>query len=200
MGWRRLTGDQDMKEVFENIYLNNLWNGDESLSGPGSSRKMTYVAQRFIRDKIAGHTFILDMGCGDHNWMSQVPLQPGQTYVGIDIVSFVIERNVREWGSDQRLFAFGDFTKYNGRRADVIVCREALQHLAAADVTRALQCFKENSDWLIATTFPTESLGNTDTGGFYPYNLQRQFGLDNPLEWVSQANMFHEERLALWRL
>ena len=77
----------NLVETFTEIFDKNLWASPESVSGGGSEmqnteairRELPYLIQKF------GIKSILDIPCGDWNWMKSVDLC-GASYIGADIV------------------------------------------------------------------------------------------------------------------
>jgi len=65
-----------LEERFVYIYQHNLWGGEESRSGLGSSLNETEVLRKevpIVLAKISASS-ILDIPCGDFRWMSTVNL------------------------------------------------------------------------------------------------------------------------------
>ena len=87
------------QELFVQAYRTNAWLGSESRSGIGASLAHTKV----IRDALPllfqelGIRTMVDIACGDFNWMSKVCLDD-INYIGADIVEALIENNRRKQG------------------------------------------------------------------------------------------------------
>jgi len=75
---RRFSAFQHMppKAVFTNIYNTNRWGSSESVSGLGSELKNTEVLVEFLGKlfRELGIQSVLDLPCGDFNWMKQMGL------------------------------------------------------------------------------------------------------------------------------
>src|SRR5689334_19245442 len=84
------------EEVFEAIYRENHWNDQESKSGTGSNKKNTQVTVQIVNSVIKELSIrsMLDVPCGDFNWMQEVQLENVQ-YTGADIVGDLIDKNTR---------------------------------------------------------------------------------------------------------
>lgn len=71
-----LNDGADLNTVFTAIYRTNRWGSEETRSGTGSERARTrrVAAElgRLIRD--LGIRSVLDIPCGDFNWMQDVRL------------------------------------------------------------------------------------------------------------------------------
>src|SRR5215471_12332876 len=82
------------EKIFTRIYARNSWGDAESRSGTGSNIARTELLRarltRLLKD--LGARSILDLPCGDFNWMRLTEL-PGIEYTGADIVTSVIARN-----------------------------------------------------------------------------------------------------------
>lgn len=191
----------ELTETFNDIYRRNRWNGTESLSGPGSTKAFTGQARKFLERFIKENDIygIFDAGCGDFNWMSEV--EGRRWYFGMDLVPSVIAHNVVKYATDRTWFTIGNYVEDELFQTNLIICRESLQHLSPENVAKALDNFKETgSDYLMATTYPDQPNGATVDGGYYPYNLDVQFGLGHPIEAELEPNTEFNEWLAVWKL
>src|SRR5437870_2680824 len=84
--------------IFTAAYRHNRVNGMESVSGPGSELHRTTIVARelpriFREFRVST---ILDIPCGDCNWMSHVELK-SLIYIGADIVHELVEQNGRKF-------------------------------------------------------------------------------------------------------
>jgi hypothetical protein len=159
--------------VFRGIYVDNEWDGAESVSGPGSSLAATANIRAalpgLIRD--LGVKTLLDVPCGDAYWISTC-LPPGVSYIGGDIVPELIERNTKDHG------AFGTFRTIDIIKdplpaADLILLRDCFIHLSNAMVVEALANIRRASITYLLTTTYTGIAANIDIelGGFRPVDL-----------------------------
>lgn len=113
--------------AWEFIYANGGWL--ETGSGPGStiannSELITWL-DTFINDNSC--TSILDMGCGDMQWISQVLTEI--TYTGIDWVSSVCNTNKTNY--EEHTFLEQDITGSsfsNSNTYNIIICKDVLHH------------------------------------------------------------------------
>ena len=83
-----------LEERFEQIYKTNLWSDTESRSGAGSSLDATArlrISLPPLLDSL-GTQRLLDVTCGDLNWMRQVDIAVID-YIVVDIVESIIEAN-----------------------------------------------------------------------------------------------------------
>ena len=68
---------------------------------------------------------MLDSPCGDYYWMRNTKLDLG-SYLGADIVSDIVAKNQKNYGSKGIEFRKLDITKDQLPKADVILCRDCL--------------------------------------------------------------------------
>lgn len=128
-----IEGDKDsLNNVFNTIYKTNAW---ASGSGPGSDEILCadYVAflQGFFKQR--GIKSIVDCGCGDWQFSKNIDFS-GISYKGFDVADFVIKRNAARYKRDNVNFFLynGDFSALPS--ADLIICKDVLQHLPNAKI------------------------------------------------------------------
>ena len=194
---------------FATIYNKNKWGSDESSSGYGSTLTQTSN----IRDKLPqlikefNIKSVLDIPCGDFNWLSTVDLNI-EHYIGADIVSDLVCANQDKFQSETCCFELLDITSSTLPQADLILCRDCLVHFSYKDIKSAIENFKRSgAKYLLTTTFINRSFNrNIITGGWRPLNLQLPpFNFPKPLkvllEGCTEANkQFIDKALALWNL
>ncbi len=193
--------------VFDDIYKNNKWGSDESVSGPGSSLDQTKVVRRVVASILKKYNIktILDVPCGDFNWMSHVDLT-GVDYIGGDIVADLIGRNKEKYKRDGVDFFVIDITKDELCSVDLVVCRDCLMHLSNAQVLRALKNICKTKSRFLLTTGFANTVQNSDIahGQWRPINLLAPpFSLGVPLEVVSEElkendGVYSDKSLMLW--
>src|SRR5689334_23493969 len=101
--------DRDAGEIFSDIYNENVWENDESVSGDGSTLEYTANLREKLPDLFRQFEIksILDAPCGDYNWFRHVS-RGYVDYVGGDIVSELIDRNNEKFRDDQTHFIMLD--------------------------------------------------------------------------------------------
>jgi hypothetical protein len=95
-----LSDDVPVKERFTKIYRDDLWDGGESRSGPGSG--LAYTTNLRLKlpalfDKYQIKS-VFDAPCGDFHWMQHVLAKSNIDYIGGDIVEELVERNQKQFG------------------------------------------------------------------------------------------------------
>ena len=114
-----------MKTVFDTIYETNKWNSKESISGVGSTLKKTQAIRKvlptFLKEKEI--VKLLDVPCGDFNWMKEVDL--GEThYIGGDIVEDLVNKTREKYANEKREFIKIDLVADELPQADAILVRD----------------------------------------------------------------------------
>jgi SAM-dependent methyltransferase len=197
------------ENVFSEIYQKNHWGSDESVSGTGSVLSQTEkIAQELPRLlKELGASSILDIPCGDFNWMQQVDLR-GIDYIGAEIVQELVQKNRETHQSASVRFEHLNLLEDDLPEVDLIFCRDCLVHLSFKDIERAFQNISQSqAKYLLTTTF-TERSKNVDiaTGQWRPINLQKPpFNLPRPIRVISEHcsegdGDYQDKVLALWKV
>ena len=172
-------GRKPLKARFQSIYAEHRWSGggSETRSGAGSTLEATASIRKslpgLIRElDVSG---LLDIGCGDFNWMKEIDLPTH--YLGVDIVPEVIEANKARYGTENIDFVCLDACSAPIPSGyEMILCREVLFHLSFNDGLSIIDGIKESgATWLLTTTAP----GRTDnkeivSGGFRNIDLQKK--------------------------
>ena len=196
-----------IEERFARIYQTNLWFDAESRSGVGSSLDSTAhlrdALPPLLRRLKTKH--LLDVPCGDFNWMSCVDLS-GIQYTGGDIVAPLIEANRQRYESPARRFLKVDIINGPLPKADVILCRDCLVHFSFANILATFRTMKASgATYVLTTTFPDRKV-NKDIvdADWRPLNLQqRPFLLPDPVEIIvegctEEEGAYADKALAVW--
>jgi Methyltransferase domain len=197
-----------METVFGRFFNENVWGSHESVSGPGSSLWSTSEIRQRLPGLLAelGISSLLDAGCGDFNWMRDVPL--GADYTGCDIVPELISQDNQRYANPTRRFFCFDFTTATLPEVDLILCRDCFGHFPFALIDAALDNIRRSAArYMLATTFPAWS-NNAEigrVGDWRPLNLELPpFTLPPPLSRIPELNVedprYPDKSLALWPL
>lgn len=197
-----------LEDRFRLAFATNLWGADESRSGGGSTLQQTdYIADILpsVLDRF-GVRRLLDLPCGDFNWMRGVDLSDVE-YIGGDILPELIERNTAMTSGDRR-FEVLDLCGSPLPDADLLFCRDCLVHLSFADIARALENIRRaDIAYLMTTTFPDEP-ENVDivSGDWRPINLELPpFSFPKPEALITercteQTGLFADKSLGIWQV
>lgn len=194
------------EEVFETIYKENHWRDVESKSGTGSNVKNTQKVIDLLENVIVELSIksILDIPCGDFNWMKNVDLR-NIHYIGADIVQQLIKDN-HQFVNDKIKFENLSILKSPLPATDLIFTRDCLVHFSYEDIFKAIRSVKKSgSKYWMTTTFPAHDNYNILTGDWRPINLQAYpFNLPEPLFLLSEECLedkrYLDKSLAIWRV
>jgi len=168
---------QSKENVFFHIYENNMWNSDESRSGPGSELSDTVMIRKALPSiwrKYNIKTF-LDVPCGDFNWMKEVD-KTSIDYIGGDIVDDIVASNNKSYKTERIEFRKIDITNDIIPKVDMIFCRDCLVHLSFENIVKALHNFaRSGCKYLMLTSYPlTIKNHNISDGDFREINLFKE--------------------------
>jgi len=191
--------------VFRSIYQCRLWGGG---SGGGSGLEQT----KAVRDQLPELAkelcvrSVLDAPCGDYGWMSRVDWEL-DSYVGVDIVPELIERNRAVYQNDDVRFLVADITRDRLPRADLVLVRDCFVHMSLGDIEQALRALKASgSTYLLTTTYPgaVKRNWNIMSGWWRALDLERPpFDFPTPVRVLDEQNTEQFDKpsksLGLWR-
>jgi len=190
-------------EIFSAIYRNNSWLDEESVSGRGSTLAHTVVIRSALPIVLnsLGAQSLLDVPCGDFNWMRHVDLK-GIEYVGGDVVPELIAQNRLKYQSEKRSFRVLDITTDELPKVDVILCRDCFIHLPFGQILAAVVNFKKSgSKFLLATTHVSVRHNfDEPAGGWRSLNLElAPFNFPRPIQLLTEDSE-RGKCLGLWNL
>jgi hypothetical protein len=203
--------------VFSKIYANRVW-GDGKvvpLSGNGSSLEITRACRTIIIRVIKDYQLrsMLDIACGDMTWMPEVLDELRREkykldFIGCEIVTDLVKKHKKKFAQykDMR-FEQADMVKGVVEKADLVFCRDAIQHLTIPEGLRALNNISgSGAKFLLATTYPRQSEEmNMKEIGKTGYCMSRNlmgdpFNLPDPIAMYSENNPNYHKYLGLWEL
>lgn len=197
------------KELFTSYYDHNSWNGQESLSGPGSDFEQTkfLIPELEILLNDLNIKTMLDVPCGDFNWMKRVNLNK-INYHGGDIVDKVIINNNKKYAKNNIKFSVIDIVNDKLPKVDLIMVRDCLVHLPTGDVKKALNNIKASgSKYLLTTNFlwkSNQSNQDIEVGGWRRLNLEQEpYNFNYPNRIIIEGNIQSNDRdktMSLWSI
>jgi len=195
------------KDLFTQYYNDNSWNGKESLSGPGSYYEQTkyLIPELQALLKELDIKTMLDVPCGDFNWMRRVDLD-GIKYTGGDIVNKMIATNKRKYSSKNVSFEIIDVVRDPLPKVDLVMVRDCFVHLPNKDILNAINnIIDSKSKYLLTTNFMWKTQkANTDikVGDWRRLNLELEpFNLPYPKQIIIEGNIQSHDRdktMSLW--
>jgi SAM-dependent methyltransferase len=197
------------EETFSRYYARNSWGDRESASGKGSNLAVTATLREALPGVFArfGVKSLLDVPCGDFNWMSRVEMA-GIDYTGGDIVAPLIAANTKLYGSDRVRFAVINLMETPLPDTDMVFTRDCLVHLSLADASAAVRNIrKSGAIYLMATNFPSTA-ANADilTGQWRPIDLCKPpFNFPDPLhvideKFVNASGQHSDKCMGIWKI
>lgn len=204
----RIASSNEINNAFTFIFDFNGFGGNESISGPGSSiYETTYIRMQLPR---IFHDYaikiLLDLPCGDFNWMRLVDLSALDQYIGSDIVATLVEKNQKQYGNERITFSQKDIVYDALPTADLLLCRDCFVHLPFDLIFQALANIKKAGiPYILITTFPAQD-ANTDIhsiGQWRALNFQKTpFNFPPPIECIAEhyCASRKDKSLGLWRV
>jgi SAM-dependent methyltransferase len=149
---------EEYEERFETIYREKLWGTNEEgegFSGGGSILEAALPYYEYIKDFIRNNNIksVVDLGCGDWT-LSKHMDWTGIDYVGYDVVKSVIEKNIKNYASDNIRFVNANFLNVEIPSADLMICKHVLQHIPNRDVFIFLNLLSKFKHCLILDAMP----------------------------------------------
>ena len=197
------------QERFEMIYNENFWESNESSSGIGSEIKNTKEALKAIKLVIKQYKIksIIDIPCGDFNWMSSLDMG-NIDYNGFDIVRSVIKENNKKYKKPNVNFYYSDIINSELPKGDLILVRDCLVHFSLKDIKKSIFRIKQSkSNYLLSTSF-VNLKKNTDiyTGDWRPINLEKKpFNFPKPIIIINEKcsemdGIYSDKSICLWKI
>jgi len=191
------------EKIFTEIYKKNIWTDKESRSGTGSSLEKTKILRKSLSNMFTEYSInsILDIPCGDFNWMKEVNLK-SISYIGADIIEEINQNNIKNYSGENKKFVKMDILRDNLPKVDLIFCRDLFIHFTYEDIFKAITNVKKSgSKFLLATSFMAEKKNkNCPTGGWHPINLLiKPFSFPNPLKIIDEEDI-RRKSLLLWNI
>ena len=175
------SADPSSEEIFTEIYKKKGWGTNdqgESHSGGGSTLEGTAPYRGMLQNFLRRYHIqsVVDVGCGDWEF-SQAIDWSGINYYGYDVVEFLIEKNQNRFGSDYIHFFHSDGIQTDLLPADLLICKDVLQHLPNEDILVFIEQLSKFKYCLITNdvdpkTF-TSSNPDIERGGFRPVDLTK---------------------------
>ena len=190
------------KNIFKYIFSSGYWSDydtseKKSVSGKGSNfENASYLKnelEKFFRENKIKK--ILDIGCGDFNWMSKILENVEyEKYVGVDIVKNLIEDNLTKYGSKKISFICKDIVAENFEPFevyDLILIRHVFIHLKNSNIIKVLNKIKKiKYNYLAVTSDPHKSknLDLKTEGRYRDINLTIEpFNFIGPLKIIKES-------------
>jgi hypothetical protein len=203
----------NLSSKFTSVFELNLFKGSQSLSGAGSDfvQTKTLATSLPVVLKKMNVRSLLDVPCGDFNWMSQVDLSD-ISYTGADIVPQLIQKLNIRFESLLRTFTELNIVEEVPEPYDAIFSRDLFVHLSNNDIHSSILNMKlSKSSYLLATTFPSLKKNRnlpliTRGVAWRPINLEiHPFCLPAPIYRINEdctegAGKYADKSIGVWNL
>ncbi|MFD1064144.1 class I SAM-dependent methyltransferase [Winogradskyella litorisediminis] len=199
---------KNIKETFNAIADENFWSSEESVSGPGSELQHTQTLIAELNSLFEEYKIstVLDLPCGDFNWMRKVDLS-NINYLGADIVEDIIEENKLKYQSEYIEFEMMDIITSNLGKHDLVLVRDCLVHFSYVNIVKTIKNLKRSgSKYLLTTTFPgIDSNKDIVSGEWRPLNFAiYPFFFPKPIELLNEnyqgKEKYKSKSMALWEI
>jgi SAM-dependent methyltransferase len=122
----------DALDAFRRIYQSDHWKGG---SGEGSQVAATEPYRQVLASVLGGRDVrtVVDAGCGDWQFSRLIDWS-GKQYLGVDIVPEMIAGNRESYANENIEFVAGDIRTQTMPRADLLLCKDVLQHWDVASI------------------------------------------------------------------
>jgi len=190
------------REVFTEIYRRNIWGYQETVSGSGSTLHYTRTLRSDLPLLVADLKVdsLLDVPCGDFNWMAQVQL-PAHRYLGGDIVAPLIDDLNAKYGRFDREFRVIDLSTETLPQADLLLCRDCFMHFSEQMNFQALaNILRSDVKFLLISNYPEGVNRSIRVGDWFAINLRAApYNLPPPARTINDwMPPFERRELALW--
>jgi hypothetical protein len=195
-----------VEEEFTRIIRSAAW-GAETRCGHGSTLEACQAVVKVLPEwfRKFGISTMVDLGCGDWDWMRAVDLT-GIRYDGYEVVQDLVLGN-QKYETDHIHFHHADVLEIEIPKVDLVLCKDVFGHLPTELSMKLLGAIElSGSKYLASTTsvgWPPQNRVYVRVGGFSPVDLETPpFDLGLPRASVSVPHhpSTPEKLFALWVL
>lgn len=212
--YNRFMSSEELKKVMTDIYEDNYWGSDESKSGEGSTLRQTVYLQFELPllFKRLGINSLLDIPCGDFNWMQRVldRHQEPINYHGADLVQELVDANIAAYSKDNVSFSCLDAAADSLPRADLVFIRDLLVHLPDEMIFKVFKNVKDSGSKYVAMThfawyhMPNDSIQKIFRGNWRRLNMcMEPYNLPAPIDLIfegSTEDLGKDKCIGVWRV
>jgi hypothetical protein len=150
-----------LRSKFDRVFLSNLFHGESSKSGNGSSLEQTKELTSALPPVLEQLKIesLLDIPCGDLEWMSRVKLG-SIDYIGGDVAPSLISYLKKNYPALK--FIEANIVLDPLPQVDLVFCRDLFVHLSTRDVKAAVKNIKRSKSKYLATTTFIDRKANKD--------------------------------------
>jgi SAM-dependent methyltransferase len=146
------------REVFSEVYRNNLWGGakGEMYSGVGSRYAPAELYANAVVNFIKANDIsnVVDLGCGDFEIGKRIAAFC-ERCVGVDVVPELIERNTKLYAAENIHFMCLDIADDDLPDGQLCLIRQVLQHLSNKEILTVLAKARKYPELIVTEHYPT---------------------------------------------
>lgn len=190
------------ESIFTEIYQRNSWGSTESVSGMSATLSRTELIRANLPAifQTLGIQSVVDIGCGDWNWMRNVDLS-GVSYLGVDIVEPLIEHLQSLYTTPTIRFQKMDVFTEPPETADLWLVRDVCGLYGYDEIKQLVQQFLTSESRFIAIT-TIDGCENQDSlpGTWRALNLRdAPFNLPEPVCAIDDSQQwFRTKKLVVF--
>lgn len=173
------SGKNDAETVFTRHYdIGDEWgknNEGNGFSGSGSLVPLARPYMNFLQEFLKNNDIksVVDAGCGDWTFSRYMDWSQG-SYIGFDVVKSVIEKNQKYFGAPSVQFVHSNFIQEDLPAADLLICKDVLQHCTNEDILAFMPQCKKFKHCLITNDIePSEINIAISRGQWRPVDLTK---------------------------
>ena len=175
--------NNELKKVFDTIYDNKIWTAEGNGSGSGSEPYNTINTIKVLVKIIMDNNIkvMIDSPCGSCKWTRLLLEELKKNnikikYYGFDIADEPIANANKELESLKSYhdieLKFGDLTNMTFPKADLLLCRDVLQHLSYDNIFKIINNFsKADVKMFLLGAYISCDNRNIADGEYFPINL-----------------------------
>lgn len=126
---------QEMENIFTGMHERNLKSSRPEGSLLQNTQPYVDFLQAFIKENAIRS--VVEVGCGDWSISRYIPWGDIQ-YHGYDVVKNVVEQNKKKYGRANVQFTHADALSSDLPSADLLICKDVLQHLSNEEIIHFL--------------------------------------------------------------
>ena len=153
-----LKAEPDATEnVFTHIYHNKLWG--ENPSGEGALPEYTKIYRYFLQNFLKDYQIqtVVEIGCGDWRF-SRLMDWTGIQYKGYDVFKELVDKNQAQFSTPTIQFIHGNAMRIDLPTADLLLCKDVLQHLPNEEIDALITQLKKFKHCLIVNDVDSDTL------------------------------------------
>lgn len=184
------------EDIFSKYFHENSWRSSESFSGDGSTLEVTRKLANELPILIGKYeiTTILDIPCGDFNWMKYVLSQSSiDRYIGGDIVERLTDCNSKKYEDKNISFQHLDIINDKLPKVNLVIVRDCFIHLSLQQISKSLANIKRSgSKYILLTQSPgcKENIDISPGHGALRNFFIPPFGFPPPLDMIYEGTFW----------